>query len=78
MIIVCITLLLVTLIVCATIIYVNHNNNIDSADKSKLEDINMICANVFNLEMNSKQPFDIYKYKDVVKQIYNITKHYKL
>lgn len=83
MITICITIGVVALIVCATVAYIMHDNNLnnyDASDATKLEDINSICDYMLEQEVLMKEAeeyFDIRKYKDIVEQIYNITKIYK-
>lgn len=82
MITICITIGVVALIVCATVAYIIHDKNIntlDGSDISKLEDINIICDHMLEQEILTKEGeeyFDMRKYRDVVEQIYNITKTY--
>lgn len=82
MITICITIGVVALIVCATVAYIMHDKNInklDGSDISKLEDINIICDHMLEQEMldnEAEKYFDMRKYRDVVEQIYNITKTY--
>lgn len=82
MITICITIGVVALIVCATVCFIFHErymSDIDAGDVSKLEDINIICDHMLEQEMldnEAEKFFDMRKYRDVVEQIYNITKTY--
>lgn len=83
MITICITICIVALLICATIGFVCYEpylSDIDAGDVSKLKDIHIICDYMLEQELLSKendQFFDMRKYKDIVEEIYNITKTYK-